>query len=260
MINYENKVIVITGGSSGMGKAFAKELLQKKAKVVIISRNKVHLQNAVNELKIISEDVIGVPCDVSDYVSVKKTVNGIIKMFGRIDGLINAAGVGVYKPIQDISVDEFHSIMDVNYFGTVHMIKASLPFMMKEKSGIIMNISSVAGKGAFPFISAYSGSKFAISGFTEGLYYDLKDSGIKVLLVCPGAVNTNFFANPGFENFPHEERHKNMIEPEEVVRVSLKQLDKGRFETFVPRSWRLKYIARVIIPRIFMWRVNKLLR
>lgn len=260
MIDFSKKVVVITGGSSGMGRAFAKELVSRNAQVIILARNKEKLQKVVADLKTTPKSIIGMVCDVAEYDMVKKAIAEVVSLYGRVDMVLNAAGVGMYKPVQETSMKEFHDVMNINYFGTVNVVKEVLPIMLKQKSGIIVNISSVAGKGAFPWITAYAGSKFAVAGFTEGLYYDVNDQGIKVLLICPGAVNTNFFNTPSFKNFPHETRHKNMIEPEEVVRVTLKELEKKSFETFIPKFWKIKYIARIIIPGIFMKKVNALPR
>ncbi len=259
-MDWKDKVILITGATGGIGSALAWECAVKEAIVVCVSRSKDDLEVITKKVQSISPKSMGVVCDVRNAYNVRSMVHGVLDRFGRIDILMNVAGVGLYKDVIDTSLEEYEEVMQTNYFGTVYCTKEVLSSMMNEKSGTIVNISSVAGKTGFPLISAYAASKFAVAGFTESLFYDLRDYNIRVHLICPGAVNTKFFDQESYKHFPHEDRHANMVEPEVVARGIFDAMEKNRFETFIPNSGRIKNIGKNILTQWYMKKVNALPR
>ncbi len=179
------KVILITGASSGIGKACAEFLAQKGHKVYGTSRKESGPTPGYEMLKL----------DVTNPDSVKQAVNALIAKEGRIDVLLNNAGLGLGGAIENFSEEEMHKEMEVVFFGMVRMIKAVLPYMRKEKKGTIINVSSIMGFIALPFQGFYSASKFALEGMSESLRLELRPTGIKVALICPGDFRTGFTAS-----------------------------------------------------------------
>lgn len=180
----ESKIILITGASSGIGKATA-EFLTKQGHTVFGTSRYPGSYPKPNDYTILQ-------MDVTEVDSVHNTVNQIIKNEGKIDVLINNAGFGIAGAIEHTSIDKAKEQFDTNFFGTVRLIKSVLPIMHKQDSGLIINISSIGGLMGLPYQGMYSASKFAIEGLTESLYKELRSSSINVVLVEPGDFKTSF--------------------------------------------------------------------
>jgi len=185
-----NKVIIITGGSSGIGKALALEYGRLGAHIVITGRNEVNLQEATEELKNMGISVIGIPCDSGLEKETRSMIKNVVDQFGRIDLLINNAGISMRSMFEDVSIDVLKTVMDINFWGTVYATQAALPYLKESKGGII-GISSIAGYRGLPVRSGYSASKFAMNGFLEALRTELLHSGVHVLIACPGFTASN---------------------------------------------------------------------
>jgi short-subunit dehydrogenase len=180
-----SKVVLITGISSGIGKQTATYLAEKGYRVYGTSRRRIEHDPGINL----------VDMDVTDPKSIQLAVNMVLQKEGHIDVLINNAGMGFSGAVEDTSYEEARSQMETNFFGQFHTIQAILPCMRKQKSGTIINISSVGGVMGLPFQGLYSASKFAIEGMSETLRMELKAFNIHVVLVNPGDFNTHFTAN-----------------------------------------------------------------
>ena len=183
-----SKIIFITGVSSGFGKQTAEFLASKGYKVYGTVRKETSIDSSVNLVSM----------DVTNAESIQNAVNQVINKEGRIDILINNAGMGISGSIEDTTVEEAKLQMDTNFYGVFMVIKAVLPVMRKQFSGTIINISSIGGLMGLPFQALYSSSKFAVEGLSEGLRMELKPYNIKVVLVNPGDFYTNFTANRRF--------------------------------------------------------------
>ena len=186
---FKGMVIVITGGSSGLGKALAQRFLKRGANLALTARD----TNKLSTLKAMLAVTCGggqkieiFPCDVSDYAATEKTMNNIADTLGVPDILINSAGILREGYFEKLSLTTFREIMDINYFGVLNCTKVMIPFFKQKDRGRIVNISSLGGKMASFGYSAYCSSKFALVGLTETLRMELKPQGIKVHLVCPG--------------------------------------------------------------------------
>ena len=191
----KNQVAIVTGSTMGIGLAIAKELAKEGCNIVISSRTKKDVEKASKEIQKLGVDAIGITADVSNPIDVRNLVKETMKKFGRIDILINNAGVIVYKDFKDSTQKEDDYIVDVNLKGTLLCTKEVLPAMIKQKYGRIVNISSGAGKTGIPGMSVYSATKFAIIGFTESIADELKKHDIKVYAVCPGGVDTRMYTS-----------------------------------------------------------------
>ena len=190
MENIRNKVVVITGGSSGMGEATARHLAANGAKVVIAARRAERIIALAAEITAAGGTAIAVTTDVTKRDDVKKLVDQAVETYGRIDVLINNAGVMPLSPIEQLKIDEWDHMIDVNLRGVLHGIAAALPHMKAQKSGHIINTASVAGHKIFGASAVYSATKFAVRALSEGLRQEVKPYNIRTTIISPGAVKT----------------------------------------------------------------------
>lgn len=192
--NIYGDVVLITGASSGMGKAIAMELVSRGFKVYGTSRK--HQGDKYTETISTSNENAGflrmIQLDVCNEESVKNAIYIVLEEEGRIDILINNAGFGIAGSIEDTSISEAYSQMDTNFFGMLRMCRNVLPIMREKKNGLIINISSVAGFVSIPFQSMYSASKYAIEAVSEAMRIELKPFGVKVSMIEPGDTKTGF--------------------------------------------------------------------
>jgi NAD(P)-dependent dehydrogenase (short-subunit alcohol dehydrogenase family) len=189
----KQKVTIVTGCSSGIGHEISLILARNGFTTYATMRN---LQKG-SDLKSIAEDeklpLHFAQLDVTDENSVKKAIQTIHDEAGRIDILVNNAGYGLTGAFEDLSLDEIKTQYETNVFGLIRTTQSVLPIMRKQRSGLIVNISSGAGRFGFPTGSAYVSTKFAVEGLTESMSYELEPFGIKVILIEPGVIKTNFF-------------------------------------------------------------------
>lgn len=187
--NLSNKVVVITGASSGLGEATARHLAAQGAKVVLGARRAERLQQLVNDIQSAGGQALAVATDVSRREDVAHLVQQAIAQFGRVDVLINNAGVMPMAPMAKLKVDEWDQMIDVNVKGVLYGIAAVLPTMQAQKSGHIINLSSVAGlKVSGGVGTVYSATKFAVKAISEGLRMEVANDNIRVTTLYPGAV------------------------------------------------------------------------
>jgi short-subunit dehydrogenase len=187
------KVILITGASSGMGKVFARDLA-KEGHIVYGAARRVDMLNELNKV-----GVKTIALDVTDDQSMQNCVNEILQKEGRIDVLVNNAGYGSYGTVEDVSMEEAKRQFDVNVFGLARMTQLVLPGMRKQKSGRVINISSVGGKIATPFGAWYHASKFAVEGMSDSLRTEVAPFGIDVVVIEPGGVKSEW-ADVAYQN------------------------------------------------------------
>lgn len=180
-----NKVVLITGGSSGIGKSIGEFLHQKGFIVYGTSRNPERINNSIFPL---------VALDVRDAISIERAVAEVIEKSGRLDVVINNAGVGITGPIEEIPIQEIKNHFDTNFFGAIEVMKAVLPQMRTQKSGLIINITSIAGYMGLPYRGIYSASKGALGLITEAIRMETKSFGIHVTNIAPGDFATNIAA------------------------------------------------------------------
>ena len=186
----KDKVVIITGGSSGIGRALAAEFGKRGSNVLITGRNLNELNQVVAELSSKGVIIKGFQADVSIEEDNCKMVEEAIKQFGHIDILINNAGVSMRALFEDLQLDVFKKVMDINFYGAVYATKCALPYILQTK-GSIVGVSSINGKRSTPARSAYSASKFAMEGFLETLRTEVMKRGVHVLVASPGFTASN---------------------------------------------------------------------
>ena len=188
MSYFTNKVVVITGGSEGIGKALVDLFLSQGAKVATCGRN-------FDKLYQLQSNYAGKPlvvhtADVSKEQDCRSFIRMVIKLHGTIDVLINNAGISMRALVEEVELDTLHKLMDVNFWGAVNCTKFALPYI-KENKGSVVGISSIAGYRGLPGRSGYSASKHALNGFLESLRTELLDTGVNVMWICPGFTTSN---------------------------------------------------------------------
>ncbi len=185
-----DSVAVVTGASSGIGHATAVELAKHNVKVVVCARRADRLESLVKEILDAGGHALAFPCDVTDRSQVEGAIEKTIATFGRIDSIINNAGVMPISRIEDLHVDAWERMVDVNIKGVLYGIAAVLPQMMRQGSGHIINVSSVAGRRVFPGGSVYCATKWAVHALSEGLRAEMASKNIRVTIIAPGIVRT----------------------------------------------------------------------
>jgi uncharacterized protein len=245
-----HRVAVVTGASSGIGKAVALHLASSNYNLVLVARRKDELHKVEQELAKYRVKVLVRECDVTKVVQVHDTIQHTIKMFGRIDVLVNSAGYNVYGKIETMRLEDINGQMVTNYFGTVLFIKECLA-KLKESKGIIVNIASVAGLTGMPNMAAYSASKHAVIGLSEALRYEFEDDGVAVSVICPGKVKTNLFSHESFKqvDWAHDESG---IAPTAVAREVDKAIKERDFMYIVPSRYRFEMFLKHMLPDAFV--------
>jgi len=230
--SFQGRLVLITGGSSGLGLALANMLAAQGANVWLIARRKDVLENAYKGLPTASGQHHGqIAADVSDWSQVQKVVASVIREAGIPDLLINCAGYAHPGYIQEIPIDVFHEMMDVDYFGTVNMVKTLLPHMLERGDGYIVNISSAAGFLA-PFgYSAYTPAKYAVRGFSDVLRLELKPLGVRVSVAFPPDMDTPGMVNENkTKPFETTEAFSSTLVPAEpVAKAILNGIKHGQY-------------------------------
>ena len=187
-MQFDNKVILISGASSGIGKALAEQLLAQGARVGVCARNREKLQQAFPGAD--SEKLLVQQADVSLAADCEAFVQSALQRWGKIDGVINNAGISMRALFEDLDTQVLHELMNINFWGTVYLTKAALPHLRTQK-GIIVGVSSIAGYRGLPARTGYSASKFAMQGFLEALRTELLHTGTHVMWVSPGFTASN---------------------------------------------------------------------
>lgn len=186
----KEKVVIITGASSGIGQATAELLSEKNFKLVLAARRLEKLQNIADSLNK-SKDVITIQTDVTDKNQVQNLIHTTIEKFGRVDALVNNAGIMPLSFLEEGRIEDWENMVDVNIKGVLYGINSVLPYMIEQMNGHIINVSSVAGRQVFPTAAVYCGTKFAVNAITEGMRQELsKKYNIKVTAIEPGATET----------------------------------------------------------------------
>ena len=236
-VDFKNKVVLITGASSGIGKQTAIEFAKLGSSVILVARRKNKLEQVENELKKFNVNTLVCVCDVSKKDQVLEMSKIVIAKFTSIDILVNNAGFAIYGSIFDLSIDEIESQMETNYFGMVYCTKNFLPLMLEKKSGHIVNVASVAASFGLPGITSYCASKFAMLGFSEGLKHELAGTGVGVTVVSPIMVKTDFFNHPSFEKMP--KYSPTSLDSKTVAKAILKAANSSRLEIITPSIVRV---------------------
>ena len=211
----QGRVALITGASAGIGQACAREFAGHGARLVLTARRRERLDALKKEAESLGTEAIAVTGDAREEETARRTVAAAKERFGRLDILINNTGVGNYKNLVDTSAEEYDEMMDVNVRSTFLFTRHTVPVMLEQKSGTILMISSMAGIYGFGGEAVYCMTKFAQVGFAQALDKELRPSGIKVGVICPGGVKTEFALGKG--RTEQSVTQSDMLDPEDVA-------------------------------------------
>ena len=248
-----DRVVIITGASSGIGKACAYVLSQKGARVVLAARNGDKINEVAADLKKQGQQALAVKTDVSIEEDCRHLVDQAIKHFGRIDVLINNAGISMRGLFSDTSLDVIRQLMDINFWGTVYCTHYALPYILKQR-GSVVGISSIAGFQGLPGRTGYSSSKFAMHGFLETLRVENLKKGLHVMIAAPGFTSTNVRKSalgPDGKSqgeSPRDE-HK-MMSPEKVADIIASGIKRRRRQIIMTRQGKITVWMRRVLPKL----------
>ncbi|MFY9797739.1 MAG: SDR family NAD(P)-dependent oxidoreductase [Candidatus Nitrosopolaris sp.] len=268
---FEGKIIVITGASSGIGRQAALDFVNEDAgPIILVARSVSKLLELKRTLQIVREpegvDIVAYPCDISKREDVLRMGTQILEKFGHIDLLINNAGYGEFGKVENQSIEQIEAVMRTNYFGMVYCTKVFLQSMLSRHSGHIVNVASLAASFGVAGMAGYCASKYAILGFSESLYHELYGTGVRITIVSPIGVKTNFFNNRSFEN--HKPNYTGfMLETTAVSKAILAAANSTRLEIMVPFYVRvgvwfkhtLPYVVNPVVGALFRRQLNKTL-
>ncbi len=217
MQSFENKIAVVTGGASGIGRGIALELARRGASIALADLNEARLAAVVKELEALGVAAIGLRCDVTSDADVEHFRDATLARFGRVDVLCNNAGVSVLGPSERVEMADWQWVLDVNVLGLIRGVRAFVPAMVARGAGHVVNTASVAGTWAYSWDAGpYITSKFAAYGFSEVLARSLRPQGVGVSVLCPGLVTTNLGETARFSGVPEERRGDWLYFPEEM--------------------------------------------
>lgn len=246
-----NKVIIVTGAGSGLGRALVFNLLAKGARIAAIDLNEATLSETIQMANANENNLKQYPLNITQKEGVTLTVNQVISDFGQVDGLINNAGIiQPFIRVNDLPFETIEKVMNVNFYGTLFLIKALLPHLLNRPVAHIVNISSMGGFLPVPGQTIYGASKAAVKLLTEGLYAELLDTPINVTVVFPGAIRTNISQNSGLKNIPNIEDMENsnqpILSPEEAAEIISNGMEKDKYRIIVGKdSWMMDLFYRL---------------
>jgi len=213
-MEYKGKNAIVTGGTKGIGRAIAEALVREGLNVCVSARTAEDVEQAVAELGDLDGGrATGAVCDVRDYEEVRALFEHADEELGGVDVLVNNAGVGLFKPVEETEPEEFRSVLETNLFGVFYCCREAVPRMRARGGGYVINISSLAGANPHPRMAAYNASKFGLNGFSEAFMQEVRHDRIKVSYVMPGSVNTEF----GGDTVSDERAWQ--LQPEDIARV-----------------------------------------
>jgi len=259
---FEDKIVWVTGASSGIGECLVYAFIKRGASVIASSNEPAELERVRNSCGGFSERVICVPFDLSDTSGIEKTVKEVIDQKGRIDFLVNIGGISQRATIVDTPLWLDRKIMEINYFGTIALTKAVLPYLIKQKSGHVLATSSISGRFGFPLRSAYSASKQALHGFFETLYLENKKFNIKASVIIPGRVRTaiSFHAldSEGKEHGKLDDGQAKGVLPQRAAEIIIRGMLKNKREILVGKNELMLLNIRRYCPWLFFRIADKI--
>jgi short-subunit dehydrogenase len=246
---------IITGASSGIGRALAVELARAGAQAIFVARSEQKLADLSAELRQDGAESLPVAGDVTDPELRRRLITTASERWGKLDFLINNAGVGALGRFEDAAPDRLRAVMEVNFFAAAEMIRIALPLLQKGERPIIVNVGSILGHRGIPHSSEYCASKFALRGFSESIRTEFLRLGVDVLLVTPGTTQTDFFQH-ALEARQVPWREQRGVSPELVASRIVRAMERGRHEIVVnPRGKAL-----LLLNRFFPSIVDRIMR
>ncbi len=249
---WPERVALVTGASSGLGRAIALALAQKGARVALVARRREALEAVAAEAAACGAEALVVPADVRDTGQVERAVAQVLQQWGRLDVVVANAGVYVRAPVAELTMPRLEEAMSVNYFGAARVLLAALPHLRRQKGGHLVLISSLDALTPLPLDAPYVASKAALAGLGDVLRQELRREGIGVTVVYPGRIDT-----PMLEGWAVP-RISAKIPAERVARAVVRAVERGRGRVIMPAAGRLFYAVRLLAPNAADWLADRL--
>ena len=246
-----DKTAIVTGASSGIGRATALALARRGAHIALASRRTALLEQAAGQIEALGRQAVIIATDVTQQEQVESLVERVVNQWGRVDILVANAGEYIRSPVDELNIDIIQHALAVNYYGGVHAILAVLPHMRAQKNGHIVVVTSMDGKKGLPPDAPYVSAKFALTGFVEVLRQELNGSGVYISNILPGRVDTDMIDGLEFEWISRK------IPAESVAEAIVQAILKRKPEVIVPFQARLLYYANVLSPSLGDWIVRR---
>jgi len=254
------KVIWITGASSGIGEELAYQYSKKDTHLILSARRREELEKVKSNCKV-PDQILVLPLDLSDQSNFKDLAKQVIETFGRIDILINNGGISQRSSVQETNLEIDKKIMEVNFFGNIALTKAVLPYMIKQQSGHIVPLSSLAGKFGFYLRSAYAASKHALHGFYETLRLEEQKNNINVTIVCPAFIQTNISKNAldanGKKTDEMDVNQANGMTSKKCASEIIKAIEKNKHEALIGNGEERGILLKRFFPKLFFKILSK---
>ncbi len=254
---FQDKVAIVTGGASGIGKALCEELARRGSQVILSDINGKAVKEIAAAIRKDGYKAEGVVLDVADYDAVKKMVDKAVKDFGRLDYMFNNAGTAVAGEAKDVTIKDWRHVLDINLYGVVNGAVSAYAVMVEQGFGHIVNTASIEGLVPLPVTSSYCASKHGVVGLSSALRLEGADLGVKVSVVCPGHIKTNIFAASKDVNMDFEQLMKGYdfiaISPEKCAEVVLNGVKRNKAIIVVTRAAKLMWALQRISPNLFIW-------
>ncbi len=248
----KDKIVLITGGTSGIGFALAEFFGKKGSRIAFTGRDFDRIKETEERLEKAGIESFGIQADASSETDQRKAVAQTVNRFGKLDVLINNAGISMRAPFSELDLEVFRKVMDVNFFGSVYVTKAALPWLIRSK-GSIVGISSVAGFKGLPGRTAYSASKFAMEGFLDSLKLELYPKGVHVMMAYPGftasRIRENALTKDGTPQGESPREEEKMMQPEEVARQIYEGLENKKDRLVMTNEGKLTFWLNKFFPR-----------
>jgi len=254
MANFNNKVVWITGASSGIGKALAEQFAKEGSRLILSSRRVAELQKVKQSCGAKPADVLVLPLDLANHEEMEEKAQTALNHFGQIDALINNGGISQRSLIIDTDFEVYQKLVDIDYLGTVALTKALLPTFVKQESGHYAVVTSLMGKFASPLRSGYCGAKHALHGFFDALRMEHEKDNIKVTIICPGFIQTNISVNALVADGSAQQKMDEATGagmPAEVCAAKIvRAMKREKFEVLVGGKETLAVYVKRFFPRL----------
>jgi uncharacterized protein len=261
---WQNKVVLVTGGSSGLGRTIAETFCRAGAKVAIVGLEQSQVEQAAGELQAAGGQVLGIHADITRQEDVDRLLAQTLDRFGRLDVLVNNAGRSMRGKVLDTTPEQFRELMELNLIALVRCTRAAVPHLLRQR-GHVVNIGSLAAKSAAQWVGAYPATKFAVAAYSQQLRLELGPQGLHVLLVCPGPIRRKggrLYPLEGIEEVPERARAPGAgvqvrpIPPQRLAEAILRACQRHQPELIVPGRARLLFALAQLWPTLGDWIVR----
>lgn len=263
MSSFNDKVAIITGAGSGIGKGLAEELARRGGQVVISDINSERIEKTAEGIRAAGGKATASRVDVSDYDAVKKMIDDAVAAHGRVDYIFNNAGIAIASPATTLSMDDWRQVLNINLFGVIHGVTIAYPIMVKQGFGHIINTASLDGLVPFPATAAYVTSKYGVVGLSNALRIEGAAHGVKVSAVCPGYVTTAIFTDSKVINIDRQKQLQGLpdwvgVTPEECAKIILRGVEHNKAFIVVTFFAKFLWLLNRISPNLVIWIMNKM--